>query len=712
MLVPSPISITTPSENPSRTWIQEPEPMKTSSPTATRCSPSRRNGGFSTLRVPNSAKAPAEATDSPLANARPPPRYSARKTRPRMRRTIEWWSEDGALQAPSPTLSFPSRRTTSTSERSALANAGASEPAPLPGRAHVEPRTADWMGKIAGLPRTGDSQPLHEGGEQPTPSRQHDGQRCREDTGAGSETDAEKARRRARRRARARPGTLDQVDIGTRIVTGTSWKLVSQVVGMVTRAAVTIVLAHLLTPFEFGIVGLALVFAALFMVFGDVGLGPALVQRRTLTEEDRSTVFWTSLGVGALLALAGVAASPLVADFFDEPDVPADLRRLLRLLPDHGGHVDPERAHGPRDELPRPRARPDGGHRRRRGHGRRGGGDGRRRLGDRQPDGRGRRGVLGAALDREPVAPASRLLAQHLRDLFGFSAGTLGASFLKYLERNVDNLLIGRFLGPTALGIYSLSYNLMLYPLTRVADPIRQVMFPAFSRMQAEPERIFSLWLRGTRLLAALIAPAMIGLIVVAPDFVPVVLGQQWTEAVPVIRVLAWVGLILVLESLNASILLARGRSGLFFAWTLVSLAGALTAFLIGLPWELVGVALAFAVSTTVLFPIYVAITARVLAVSAWGYFRNLTGVATATTVMLATTLAVQWALSTAELGDALQLCLVVLVGAATYVPLCLWRVPGVRVDVGRVAAVFTRKLSGRRDGRRPRLAGDSTVDP
>src|SRR3954471_20222859 len=102
---------------------------------------------------------------------------------------------------------------------------------------------------------------------------------------------------------------------------GLAWKSVSVVVLQVSRSVTAIILARLLTPVDYGLAGMVLVVSTLVYVFADLGMGAALVQRKELTEHDRSTVFWFSVASGAVFTLIGVAVSGLVADFYGEPQV-------------------------------------------------------------------------------------------------------------------------------------------------------------------------------------------------------------------------------------------------------------------------------------------------------------------------------------------------------------------------------------------------------
>ena len=111
--------------------------------------------------------------------------------------------------------------------------------------------------------------------------------------------------------------------------------------------------------------------------------------------------------------------------------------------------------------------------------------------------------------------PSRLFSTASLRELTPFSGHILGARTISWGRSNVDNLLIGRHIGASQLGAYSIAFNLMVTPVSRVAGPITQVFYPAFSRIR-DPVRIGQVWLRAVRIVAGLVVPAMLGLAVVA----------------------------------------------------------------------------------------------------------------------------------------------------------------------------------------------------
>ena len=121
----------------------------------------------------------------------------------------------------------------------------------------------------------------------------------------------------------AGPDTHARDSMGSRILSGVAWKAGSQIWLQLSRMVVALILARMLAPHDFGLAAMVFVFSSFVVVFTDNALGTALVQRRELQDDDRSTVFWVSTGVGLLLTLTGVALSGPLAAFYGEDAVQA-----------------------------------------------------------------------------------------------------------------------------------------------------------------------------------------------------------------------------------------------------------------------------------------------------------------------------------------------------------------------------------------------------
>lgn len=484
-------------------------------------------------------------------------------------------------------------------------------------------------------------------------------------------------------------------DLGGRVAGGLRWKVVSQVSGQVSRTVVGIILARLLTPEQFGLAAMALVFTGLTTIFTDLSLGAALVQRPRITERDRSTVFWTSLGAGFVVTVIWVAISPLVAQFFSNSAVgPLFAATAVSAL--LYGFAGTQIALLTRElnfrslELREIGATVIGG-------------VGAVAL---ALAGAGAWSIVGQNLF---VAAASAILVwrlstwrprfiysrESLRTLGSFGVKTLGARLLSYANLNGDNLLVGRFLGSVSLGVYSIAYNVMFLPATRIADPIQQVLFPAFSRMQHDHAALGRSWIRGTQLVAAVNAPAFLGMIVVAPDFVPVVLGQKWVAAVPVLQLLCLAGVFQSVQTLNWSVLQAVGDSGRLFRFMGLSTLLTVGAFVVGLQWGVVGVAGLYAVARAIVGVAYAWTTSRRvgLALREWG--RGVARIAELALPMALAVFLVREGLVVLGVPAAARLVLASAAGAALYFVLVRWRAPDLLNEIRRMLVPRRRTPEG-----------------
>jgi O-antigen/teichoic acid export membrane protein len=470
----------------------------------------------------------------------------------------------------------------------------------------------------------------------------------------------------------------------SRVLGGLAWKAASQVVGQLSRLGVAVVLAHLLTPREFGLAAMTLVFSGFVLVFSDLALGAALVQRKTLSDADRSTAFWTSVAVGSFFTVLGIALAGPIASFYGEPS----LRWLVVAL--SFSFIVTSLAATQEALLVRQMSF--------------------RSLELRIMAGALAGGTAGIAAavagwgawaiiiqqvatacastamlwTVSPWRPSLAFSRASLRSLGSFSLNVFGQRVLYYLHRNVAPLLIGRFVGAAALGTYAFAYNVILVPFSRIAGPVQEVLFPAFSRVQDDPPRMTQMWVRATRVTGAVSIPALIGLAIVAPDFVRVVLGERWSAAAPVIQILTWVGLLQSLQTLNSNILMALDRTAILLRYSFVFLGAHLVAFVVGVHWGILGVAACYAISSTVVEPLYMWLTTRAVDASPFVLVRGLAGVAQAAAVMGLCVLGTRLALVHAGMPASARLVICIAVGALVYLPCALWRSPQLAGELRR----------------------------
>jgi O-antigen/teichoic acid export membrane protein len=474
-------------------------------------------------------------------------------------------------------------------------------------------------------------------------------------------------------------------DLRARVVQGLGWKLATQILTQGSRTVVGVLLAHLLSPHDYGLAAMALVFTALAPLFTDLSLGAALVQRPVITEVDRSTAFWTTAAASLSTTAIGIAVSPLVADFFNTPAV-GPLFAVTSITFSLSGLSATQFALLNRE------------------------------MAFKSLQIREMVAVLAAAVVGVVVAllgggawaivvqllvadatssllvwrfcpwrPSFAFSLESLRDMGSFGAKTLGARILVYARLNFDNLLVGKYLGSRALGIYSVAYNVMFAPVTRISQPIQQVVFPAAARLQSEPARLSAAWLRGNRMIASLTIPAFLGMAVIAPDFVPVVLGRRWHAVIPVLQLLSLSGVVLSVEQINSSVLSGMGRAGTLLRYMIVSTAVIVAAFVVGLHWGVVGVAALYLIACTLLAPLYAWIMTRSLELSWRDFGASLAGVVDSAFVMAVAVYAARLLLVHEGVPAGARVVLLIALGFLVYGGLIFVRAPDVISEMRRL---------------------------
>jgi O-antigen/teichoic acid export membrane protein len=394
----------------------------------------------------------------------------------------------------------------------------------------------------------------------------------------------------------------DVEELDSKIRTGVVWSGVTQFGAQLASLIVTVILTRLLSPQDFGLVAMILVFTGFATIFTDMGFGAALVQRLDVGQHHKNAVFWVSVAVGALITLVVAAAAPLIASFYGVPALQpltvgisviffinalgtvkiALLQRAINFrtlaaaqlvavvvsggvaiyLALSGFGVWSLVALYVANSL-----------------------------------------VYVAALWAiAPWRPDLSLRWDALKDLSKFSTNLLGANAFNYWTRNGDNLLIGRYLGAESLGIYARSYSILLLPVQQLAGVISAVMFPALSAIQKDRERVREMYLKSISVVSLVTFPLMLGLLVVAPSFVLAVLGPKWAGMIPILQVFSILGALQSIGTTVGWIFQSQGRTDIMFRWGLIAGSIFIVSFVVGLRGGALGVAIAYTVANFLLW--------------------------------------------------------------------------------------------------------------
>ncbi len=370
----------------------------------------------------------------------------------------------------------------------------------------------------------------------------------------------------------------------------------AQFVKAMITAATLFSLARLLLPDDFGLVAMVTAFTAALESIKDGGMNVAIVQRPTLTRGQASTLFWLSVGFSIAMALIAAASAPLLSWFYQEPRLQGIVLVVAVSLffgavgmPQQGIIRRQMRFATLATILIASSAIASLAAMAAAWHG---------------------LGYWAIALQLLLQSLSSAILSWQLcnwRPNLTFNAHEVRASLLcggnltgfllvNFFARNLDNILIGRFYGPIALGIYSQAYSLIMMPLQLINSPIGNVATAALSRLQQTPEAFRECYLRHLTQVAALTMPLAAFMIVLAEPIVLTVLGDKWIAAVPLFRILSVCTFFQPIVNTTSWIYHSLGRTGRMFLFAIVSTTLTAVAFLLGLPFGSEGVAIAYTI--------------------------------------------------------------------------------------------------------------------
>jgi O-antigen/teichoic acid export membrane protein len=367
------------------------------------------------------------------------------------------------------------------------------------------------------------------------------------------------------------------------------------------RMGSMVVMARLLVPEDFGLVGMITACTGFLGLFRDAGLSMATVQRASITRAQTSMLFWINLAVGGLLAVLSAAIAPILVAFYHEPRL-LWATIVLGLSFVFNGAAAQHRAVLQRDMRFAVLAFVDivallvsiavG-------------------VGI-AIAGQGYWALVGMTLSVHAVSFVGVWIAgawvpdlprrgAQVWSMLSYGGTVTLNSVIVYLAYNTDKVLLGRFWGAATLGIYGRAYQLINLPTENLNTTIGQVAFPALSRLQNNPERLRNYFLKGYGLFLSLVMPITLGCGLFADDIIRVFLGAKWDAAVPVFRLLAPTIFTFALINPLAWLLLATGRAKRSLMISLVLAPVVMLSYAAGLRFGPNGVAAGFSAGTMLL---------------------------------------------------------------------------------------------------------------
>src|SRR5690348_2654416 len=334
--------------------------------------------------------------------------------------------------------------------------------------------------------------------------------------------------------------------------------------------AVMVVLARLLTPADFGLIAMLLVFTAVAALLVDSGFGTALVQKQSTSEDDETTVFLFSTGASAMVAVALWFAAPAIASFYSQPLLTPLTRLLLFVLPLSALAAVPDALLTQRLDF-KSRAKAEiiaslcsGAFavvlawR----------GFGVWSLAWQAVSAIGVRAVLLWVYSR--WRPRGGFSRHAFRKLGSFGGYMLMSNLLNMISLRIQSLLIGKLFDSRALGYYTLAQNTQMAPAQFMSGVLNRVGLPVFSTVAGEPEKLVNALRLSLCVAIFVFVPCMIGIAVVAKPLIVMLYGSPWMPAAPLLSILAISATFWPLHVLNLAAIGAQGRSDLIFRLELV----------------------------------------------------------------------------------------------------------------------------------------------
>lgn len=408
------------------------------------------------------------------------------------------------------------------------------------------------------------------------------------------------------------------------VISGVKWTTVSQVSRQLISLLTLIILARLIPPRDFGLFGMAMVVINFILLFRDMGTVAAVIHFDDMDDQSLSSMFWVNACVGVIAFLLVFLLSPGISTLYGEAD-------LVKILPWMGaiyivsGISIIQQAYLEKQMKFRFLSMVD----------------------------------LLSTFSAALAAIASALMGlgvfslviqflaaalvtavmvwilggwrpslsfswSGIRHMFRYSMNLTGFRIINFFVRNLDDFLIGKVWGAQQLGYYTLAYRIMLTPLQNISTVLTRVLFPAFSRLQADWVALREAFLKVSVIVAFVTFPMMLGLWVLAEPTVLCVLGESWKPVILLLLILVPIGLLHSIVTLVGLIYQSVGRTDVQFRWGVFSGAVVLVGFLIGIRWGVTGIAVSFCLMSILLAYPGIAIPFRLIRLKPADLFRGL----------------------------------------------------------------------------------------
>ena len=406
---------------------------------------------------------------------------------------------------------------------------------------------------------------------------------------------------------------MKKVDHVSKTLSGLKWSGFSQFSIQIINLILNIILARLLSPYEFGIIAMITVFVSFMDLFKDFGFGSVLISQKNVDDLDYSTVFWVNVMTGVILAFLLYISRTLVSSFYNEPILEKLISVISLIFVVQAFNFIQVIKIKKKLEY--------------------------RKLsiaGILSTVFSGLIGIIFAitgfgvwslifkSLTFTVIYLILIWILSSWRPSFKFSIARfkfylksglalISTKVVNYFSKNIDSALIGKFLGASPLGIYNRAFSIMSYPVHQITGVLSSVLFPSLSIIQNDIKRVKEIFVKATQITSFIIFLILGLLFINAREFVLLLLGERWEELIPILKILIFPAALQSICLLTENIFRSQNKYVLEFKLNTINTFFTIIAIVIGLQFGIIGVSKAILFSTILTTIITLSITAKVL---------------------------------------------------------------------------------------------------
>lgn len=417
---------------------------------------------------------------------------------------------------------------------------------------------------------------------------------------------------------------------------GVFWSLIERFGTQGVQFLVMLVMARLLSPNDYGVVGLLVVFVSIAQAFVDGGFSQALIRKKDRTEIDNSTVFYFNIVVSVVIYLIFYLFAPYVSVFYNMPTLTPFMRVIcLSIIINAFGVVQ-------------------------------------RALFNANIDFKAQAkasliaivisGAIGISLALRGFGPwalvwqqLSNLIVNTLflwiysewrpllayswksfNELFSFGSKLLATSLLNAIYNNIQTIVIGKLYSAKSLGLYSRAAHFADLPSQQFTSVFMRVTFPVLCKVQDDMERLTSVYRRMLRVSAYIVFPLLIGMAAVAHPMIEVFIGKQWIECAYMLQIICFAEMWYPIHAINLDILQVSGRSDLFLKIEIYKKIVSLSLLALSAPFGIIAMCYSNLLSSLICLYINTYYSSKILGISLLSQLKDLFPTITLAIVMFA----------------------------------------------------------------------------